>query len=219
VPARQTRCSCSGFSCWPKQLLDPIRVLLPPELDEKRRQEDQDHVQAMDAGMATATYRNKVAVVGDTRLPMMDGKRALAGPGTSAGLAKAAVPYPDPFAMATEEPSIEPVPCVAALAEAPRRYRAVPAHWHHRCLCRWPATGDSAIVWAVTSLHLRGLLPTKSRPEQTMCFYERAGGCAMHSRGSEHGELQPNPGSHPFCDQATPMLTRRRRRIRDPYSA
>jgi hypothetical protein len=110
-----------------RQLLDPIRVLLPPELDEKRRQEGQDHAEAVDAGMATAADSNKVAILGDPRPPMMDGQRAPAAPWTAAGLAEAAIPDPHPFAMAAEEAAIEPVSSVAAPAEAPRGHGTIPA--------------------------------------------------------------------------------------------
>jgi hypothetical protein len=109
------------------ELLDPIQVLLPPELDEKRRQDGQYHAQAVDAGMATAADSNKVAILGDPRPPMMDGKGALAASWTAARLAKAAVPHPDPFAMAAKEATVEPVSGVAAPAEATRRDRPVPA--------------------------------------------------------------------------------------------
>jgi hypothetical protein len=90
-----------------RELLDTIRVLLPPEFNKKRRQNCQDHAQAVGAGMATAADSNKVAILGDTWAPMMDGKRAPAAPGPAARLVKAAIPYPDPLAIAAEEPPIE----------------------------------------------------------------------------------------------------------------
>jgi hypothetical protein len=81
----------------------------------------------MDASMATAADSNKVAIVGDPRPPMMDGKSAFAVSGPATGLAKFSIPLPDPLAMTTEEPPIEPVSRIAAPAEAARRDRAVTA--------------------------------------------------------------------------------------------
>ena len=77
--------------------------------------------------MATAADSNKVAVLGNSRTPMMDGKSAPPALGLATSLAEAAIPYPDPFAMAAEEPPIEPMSRVAAPAEALCRHRTVPA--------------------------------------------------------------------------------------------
>ena len=81
----------------------------------------------MDAGVATAADSNKVAAVGVTWPPMMDRKRVPVAPRPATHLAEAAIPHPDAFAMAAEEPPIEPVSRVAAPAEAPGRNRTVPA--------------------------------------------------------------------------------------------
>lgn len=81
----------------------------------------------MDANMATAADSNKVAVLGNSRTPMMDGKSAPPAPGLATSLAKATIPNPDPFAMAAEEPPIEPMSRVAAPAEAARSHGTIPA--------------------------------------------------------------------------------------------
>jgi hypothetical protein len=99
-----------------RQLLDTIRVLLPPELDEQCGQDGEDHAQAMDASMATAADSNKVAILRDAGPTMMDGKSALAARWTTTHLTEVAIPYPDPFAMTAEEPPIEPVSRVTAPA-------------------------------------------------------------------------------------------------------
>ena len=110
-----------------RQLLDTIRVLLPPELDEQCGQDGEDHAQAMDASMATAADSNKVAILRDARPTMMDGKSALAAPWTTTDLAEAAISYPDPLTMAAEQAPIEPVPRVAPSAEAAGSHGTIPA--------------------------------------------------------------------------------------------
>ena len=110
-----------------RQLLDTIRVLLPPELDEQCGQDGEDHAQAMDASMATAADSNKVAILRDARPTMMDGKSALAARWPTTHLTEVAIPYPDSLTMPAEEATIKPVPRVAAPAESPRRNRTLPA--------------------------------------------------------------------------------------------
>jgi hypothetical protein len=92
-------------------------VLLPPQFDQKRRQDLQEHPRAVDAGMTPAADSNKVAVLGDSRPPMMDRERPRAATRMAAGLAEPAVPFPDPFPPAAEEAPIEPMSRVAATAE------------------------------------------------------------------------------------------------------
>jgi hypothetical protein len=128
----------------------------------------------------------KVAILGNPRPPMMDGKRPLAAPGPVTRLAEATVPYPDPFAMATEEAPIEPVSSVAAPAEATRRDRPVPADptpqvplpltrgWRlrHRLSRRHPRTPFLAGLLdqrQITPTDLRHLIPYANVQNKRRC--------------------------------------------------
>jgi hypothetical protein len=113
----------------------------------------------MDASMATAADSNKVAIVGDSRPPMMDGKSAFAVSGPATGLAETSIPLPDPLAMATEEPPIEPVSRIAAPAEATRRDRAVATDPAPQVLL--PLANDRRRCHRLDRSHTENLPPTR----------------------------------------------------------
>jgi hypothetical protein len=50
-------------------------MLLPPQFDQKRRQDLQQHPRAVDADMTPPADSNKVAILGDAWPPVMDRER------------------------------------------------------------------------------------------------------------------------------------------------